>query len=149
MEPESAASIQAPSQPDMRAQMQQQAQQAEPATQQEATAAAPMAAAEAAKTSDAPVAEKTPEHSTAEPAEPPKTEAQDGEIPAVAETEAEQLCRKKRNIPLRNLAGRMGWQRRSRAVVCDFCVYFAGAAGGECDHQRPELQDRIEGVYYR
>ena len=62
---------------------------------------------------DAPVAEKTPEHSTAEPAEPPKTEAQDGEIPAVAETEAEQLCRKKRNIPLRNLAGRMGWQRRS------------------------------------
>ena len=95
VEPESAASIQAPSQPDMRAQMQQQAQQAEPATQQEATAAAPMAAAEAAKTSDAPVAEKTPEHSTAEPAEPPKTEAQDGEIPAAAETEAEQLCRKK------------------------------------------------------
>ena len=95
VEPESAASIQAPSQPDMRAQMQQQAQQAEPATQQEATAAAPMAAAEAAKTSDAPVAEKTPEHSTAEPAEPPKTEAQDGEIPAVEETEAEQLCRKK------------------------------------------------------
>lgn len=78
VEPESAASIQAPSQPDMRAQMQQQAQQAEPATQQEATAAAPMAAAEAAKTSDAPVAEKTPEHST-----------------AAAETEAEQLCRKK------------------------------------------------------
>lgn len=113
VEPESAASIQAPSQPDMRAQMQQQAQQAEPATQQEATAAAPMAAAEAVKTSDAPVAEKTPEHSTAEPAEPPKTEAQDGEIPAAAETEAEQLCRKKRNIPLRNLAGRMGWQRRS------------------------------------
>lgn len=88
VEPESAASIQAPSQPDMRAQMQQQAQQ-------EATAAAPMAAAEAAKTSDAPVAEKTPEHSTAESAEPPKTEAQDGEIPAAAETEAEQLCRKK------------------------------------------------------
>ena len=54
-----------------------------------------MAAAEAAKTSDAPVAEKTPEHSTAEPAEPPKTEAQDGEIPAVEETEAEQHCRKK------------------------------------------------------
>ena len=80
-------SIQAPSQPDMRAQMQQQA---EPATQQEATAAAPMAAAEAAKTSDAPVAEKPPEHSTAEPAEPPTTEAQDGEIPAVDETEAEQ-----------------------------------------------------------
>lgn len=78
VEPESAASIQAPSQPDMRAQMQQQAQQAEPATQQEATAAAPMAEAEAAKTSDAPVAEKTPEHST-----------------AAAETEAEQLCRKK------------------------------------------------------
>ena len=95
VEPESAASIQAPSQPDMRAQMQQQAQQAEPATQQEATAAAPMAAAEAAKMSDAPVAEKTLEHSTAEPAEPPKTEAQDGEIPAVEETEAEQLCRKK------------------------------------------------------
>ena len=36
-----------------------------------------------------------PEHSTAEPAEPPKTEAQDGETPAAAETEAEQLCRKK------------------------------------------------------
>lgn len=90
VEPESAASIQAPSQPDMRAQMQQQAQQAEPATQQEATAAA-----EAAKTSDAPVAEKTPEHLTAEPAEPPKTEAQDGEISAAKETEAEQLCRKK------------------------------------------------------
>lgn len=88
VEPESAASIQAPSQPDMRAQVQQQAQQEE-------TAAAPMAAAEAAKTSDAPVAEKTPEHSTAEPAEPPKTEAQDGEIPAAEETEAEQLCRKK------------------------------------------------------
>lgn len=35
---------------------------------------------EAAKTSDAPVAEKTPEHSTADPAEPPKTEAQDGEF---------------------------------------------------------------------
>lgn len=78
VEPESAASIQVPSQPDMGAQMQQQAQQAEPATQQEATAAAPMAEAEAAKTSDAPVAEKTPEHST-----------------AAAETEAEQLCRKK------------------------------------------------------
>lgn len=78
VEPESAASIQAPSQPDMRVQMQQQAQQAEPATQQEATAAAPMAAAEAAETSDAPVAEKTPEPST-----------------AAAETEAEQLCRKK------------------------------------------------------
>lgn len=61
VEPESAASIQAPSQPDMRAQMQQQAQQADPATQQEAAAAAPMAAAKAAKTSDAPVAEKTPE----------------------------------------------------------------------------------------
>ena len=36
-----------------------------------------------------------PEHLTAEPAEPPKTEAQDGETPAAAETEAEQLCRKK------------------------------------------------------
>lgn len=49
-----------------------------------------------------------PEHLTAEPAEPPKTEAQDeeipaaeeteaqdGEIPAAEETEAEQLCRKK------------------------------------------------------
>ena len=55
----------------------------------------PESAAEAAKTSDAPVAEKTPEHLTAEPAEPPKTEAQDEEIPAAAETEAEQLCRKK------------------------------------------------------
>ncbi len=36
-----------------------------------------------------------PEHLTAEPAEPPKTEAQDEEIPAAEETEAEQLCRKK------------------------------------------------------
>lgn len=36
-----------------------------------------------------------PEHLTAEPAEPPKTEAQDEEIPAAAENEAEQLCRKK------------------------------------------------------
>lgn len=55
----------------------------------------PESVAEAAETSDAPVAEKAPEHLTAKPAEPPKTEAQDEEIPAAAETEAEQLCRKK------------------------------------------------------
>ena len=36
-----------------------------------------------------------PEHLTAELAEPPKTEAQDEEIPVAEETEAEQLCRKK------------------------------------------------------
>lgn len=115
VEPESAASIQAPSQPDMRAQMQQQTQQAEPAAQQEATAAVPMAAAEAAKTSDAPVAEKTPEpFDCGAPPSRRKQKHRMGKSLRRKKQRRSSFAGKKRNIPLRNLAGRMGWQRRSR-----------------------------------
>lgn len=101
IEPEiEAAPAEASVEPESAAQNEMQPQEAEPAAEDEVPEEPQLAAAEAVEASDALCAETAPDHLTAEPAEPPKAEAQDAGIP-----EAEPLCRKKE----RHSFKKFGW----------------------------------------